>query len=316
MSDTWRARRRRFALGLPTVLGAEPRGFFIPYRYAATLPDAASLPVYDAIESLFQSQRDAFARVLDDLGIYNAAFAAIVAESHANQAPGSQVIGAARFDQDWFPTLDAAIAYRMVRALRPQRIVEIGSGHSTRFMARAIADGGLSTILTAIDPAPRAAIASLAIEHVADTVPPQRDGGDAVARFGVARAIERLGAGDFLFIDSSHILMPGSDVDYLFNRVLPMLPAGAIVHVHDILLPDPYPDAWTWRGYNEQNALVPWLAGGAFRPLFASHFAATRMTGELARSAVAGLPTALGAIPASLWLMRNGARADLSAAVD
>jgi len=302
MSDTWRARRRRFSLGLPTVLGAEPRGFFIPYRYAASLPDAASLPVYDAIESLFQSERGSFAAVLDDLAIYDAAFAAIVAESRASEVPGG-----ARFDQDWFPTLDAAIAYRMVRTLRPQRIVEIGSGHSTRFMARAIADGGLSTVLTAIDPAPRAAIASLAIEHVADTVPPQRDDGDGVARFGVTRAFERLGAGDFLFIDSSHILMPGSDVDYLFNRVLPMLPAGAIVHVHDIMLPDPYPEAWTWRGYNEQNALVPWLVGGAFRALFASHFAATRMTGELARSAVAGLPTALGAIPASLWLMRTGA---------
>jgi predicted O-methyltransferase YrrM len=300
MSDTWRARRRRFTLGLPTVLGAEPRGFFIPYRYAATLPDAASLPVYEAVGALFESERGTFAAVLDDLAIYAEAFAAIAAESDRERAPG-----APRFDQDWFPTLDAAIAYRMVRTLRPLRIVEIGSGHSTRFMARAIADGGLATKLTAIDPAPRAAIASLAIEHVADTVPPQRGDDDAVTRFGVRHAFAQLAAGDVLFIDSSHILMPGNDVDYLFNRVLPALPVGAIIQLHDILLPDPYPASWTWRGYNEQNALVPWLLGGGYRPLFAAHFAATRMADEIARSVVARLPAVPGAIPGSLWLEKT-----------
>jgi predicted O-methyltransferase YrrM len=300
MNDTWRARRRRFTLGLPTVLGAEPRGFFIPYRYAATLPDAASLPVYEAVDALFESERATFAAVLDELAIYAEAFAAIAAESDGNRAPG-----APRFDQDWFPTLDAAIAYRMVRTLRPQRIVEIGSGHSTRFMARAIADGGLATKLTAIDPAPRAAIASLAIEHVADTVPPQRGDDDAFARFGVRHAFEQLTAGDVLFIDSSHILMPGNDVDYLFNRVLPALPVGAIVQVHDILLPDPYPASWTWRGYNEQNALVPWLLGGGYRPLFAAHFVATRMADALARSTIARLPGVPGAIAGSLWLEKT-----------
>ena len=52
----------------------------------------------------------------------------------------------------------------MVRSTRPQRIVEVGSGHSTRFMARAVADGGLDTRITAIDPKPRAAICGLNVE--------------------------------------------------------------------------------------------------------------------------------------------------------
>jgi predicted O-methyltransferase YrrM len=297
MSESWRARRRRLALGLPTVLGAEPRGFFIPYRYAGMLPDASSLPVYKAVDALFESERAAFAAVLDDLAIYEESFRAIVAESAGGHAPG-----APRFDQDWFPTIDAAIAYRMVRALRPQRIVEIGSGPSTRFMARAIVDGGLATKLTAIDPAPRAEIEMLAIEHVGDTVPPMRGEDDAFTRFGVHHSLAQLEAGDFLFVDSSHILMPGNDVDFLFNRVLPTLPAGTIVQIHDIMLPDPYPGSWTWRGYNEQNALVPWLVTGALRPLFASHFATTRMADAIARSVVARLPAVAGAIPGSLWL--------------
>ena len=44
-------------------------------------------------------------------------------------------------EQDWFSGLDAAAAYCLIREHRPARVVEIGSGHSTRFIARAIRDG-------------------------------------------------------------------------------------------------------------------------------------------------------------------------------
>jgi len=76
-------------------------------------------------------------------------------------APELEAIGAdrppqPRWDQDWFPRLDAAAAYAIVRKTQPRRIVEVGSGHSTRFLARAVADGKLETEITAIDPQPRA----------------------------------------------------------------------------------------------------------------------------------------------------------------
>ena len=35
-------------------------------------------------------------------------------------------------------------------------------------------------------------------------------------------------------------LLPGSDVDWLFNHLLPTLPAGLRVHIHDVFLPDDY----------------------------------------------------------------------------
>ncbi len=288
-----RTRWRKLALGLPTVLDVARRGFFIPYRYAETLPDPASLPPYAVAQTLFAGHGAAFVRVLDDLAQHRDAFDAI-----ANDAAE----GAPRFDQDWFPTLDAAVAYRMVRALRPARIVEVGSGHSTRFMARAIADGRLSCILTSIDPAPRAALAGLPVRQIEDTIPPRLDASGAAASGAALQALGSLRDGDILFIDSSHVMMPGSDVDFLLNRALPALPPGTFVHLHDIMLPDPYPLDWQWRGYNEQNAVLPLLIGGAFRPLFASHFVATRMADALGRSAVSDLPQEAGAIPASLWL--------------
>jgi predicted O-methyltransferase YrrM len=271
--------------GLATVLGLAPRGFFIPYRYAGSVPPAGERAPYGAMETLFSHAEADFARRLEGLGDYAGAFRAI------SEAAASSSVPAPRWEQDWFPRLDAAMAYAMVRNSTPRRIIEVGSGHSTRFLARAVADGGADSRIIAIDPAPRAAIAGLGVEIIAATV---QDAGTA--------PFEGLAAGDILFIDSSHILMPGSDVDFLINRVLPGLPGGVLVHIHDIFLPEDYPLPWAWRGYNEQLAVAALLIGGAYRVLFSSRYATTHMAEAVARSAAGGLPLVDGALESSLWL--------------
>ncbi|MCC7048574.1 MAG: class I SAM-dependent methyltransferase [Alphaproteobacteria bacterium] len=274
-------RRRR--LGLATVLGLKPRGFFLPHRHADTV--ATTQPAYDALAAAFDARRAAFATVLDRIDGFAQELRAIGADAPA-PAP--------RWNQDWFPRLDAACAYALVRTRRPRTIVEIGSGHSTRFMARAIADDDLTTRFVAIDPAPRAQLQGLAVEwrrELVQDTPPALFAG--------------LGAGDLLFIDSSHVLMPGTDVDHLLNRVLPMLPAGVLVHLHDIFLPDDYPPAWAWRGYNEQLALPALVLGGGYEPVFASRYAVTRMRERLEHGIVARLPIADGAFESGLWLEKK-----------
>ncbi len=276
------ARRLRF--GLATVLGLAKRGFFIPYRYADALPQAGARPAYGAIEVLFDAHQADFRALIADLGDYAGAFAAI----------GPDNPPAPRWNQDWFPRLDAAVAYALVRRRAPAHIVEVGSGHSTRFLARAVADGGLRTRITAIDPAPRAAIDGLDVEIIRK---PVHQAG--------AAPFAALAAGDLLCIDSSHILMPGSDVDWLFIHLLPSLPAGLHLHIHDVFLPDDYPADWDWRGYNEQLGVASLLLSGGYRPLFASHYAATRLAEALAGSAVARLPLDAGAYESSLWLEKT-----------
>jgi predicted O-methyltransferase YrrM len=274
-------RARRLLFGLATVLGIAERGFFIPYRYAATLPRGPKRIGYPGIEALLARSEDDFRAMLT----------AIDAHDEALRAIGEAPPPAPRWTQDWFPRLDAAAAYALVRALKPRRIVEIGSGHSTRFLARAVADGRLDTRITAIDPAPRAPLAGLDVTFLRATV---QDAGDA--------PFAGLGPGDVLFIDSSHILMPGSDVDWLINRVLPALPAGIYLHMHDVFLPDDYPADWAWRGYNEQLVVAALIHGGGYRPRFASHYVVTRMAGDLEASAVDRLPLPPGAHESSLWL--------------
>ncbi|MDX5360444.1 MAG: class I SAM-dependent methyltransferase [Alphaproteobacteria bacterium] len=275
-------RVRRLAFGLATLAG-RPRGFFIPYRYAAGA-DAPGRDAYPEIGALFEAARPRLAACLAALEAHAEAFARI----------GSAPPPAPRWTQDWFPTLDAAVLYHMVATLCPPRLVEVGSGHSTRFAVAAVTDGALATRVTAIDPAPRADIAALPLTLHRLTVQQVAD-----APFAALRA------GDILSIDSSHILMPGTDVDRLFSRVLPALPAGVTVHIHDIFLPDGYPEDWAWRGYNEQNAVAALLAGGGWDVLWASHYAATRMAAEVAESIVGRLPRAAGARPASLWLRKR-----------
>ena len=58
--------------------------------------------------------------------------------------------------------------------------------------------------------------------------------------------------------------MPGTDVDMLFNHVLPGLKRGVMVHVHDVFLPDDYPPEWEWRGYNEQLGIATLIQGGGY----------------------------------------------------
>jgi hypothetical protein len=214
-------------------------------------------------------------------------------EGYASEldAIGAEPPPAPRWNQDWFPRLDAAAAYALVRSTRPRRIVEVGSGHSTRFMARAVADGKLDTRITAIDPSPRASIASLNVQWI--RMPVQR-----------VAAFPALGEGDILFIDSSHQLKPGSDVDFLMNAVVPLLPAGVRVHFHDIFLPDDYPPAWGWRRYNEQAAVASLIQNDVFKVDFASHATVT-LEPERIRGVLERLPLVPGAIESSLWLTKN-----------
>ena len=208
---------------------------------------------------------------------------------------GAEPPPAPRWNQDWFPRLDAASAYTMVRRYRPKRIVEVGSGHSTRFLARAIADAALGTRILSIDPAPRARLDGLAIELRRLRV---QDAGEA--------PFAALAAGDILFIDSSHVLKPGSDVEYLIERVLPALPSSVFVHFHDIFLPDDYPADWAWRRYSEQPAVASLVVSGGYVPEFASAWLVANRPRRLAQGVLGRLPLIEGARESSFWLRKVG----------
>jgi Methyltransferase domain len=144
----------------------------------------------------------------------------------------------------FFSSLDAVALYGMLVEFRPRRVIEVGSGDSTKFARRAIRDHGLPTHLTSIDPQPRASI-----DHLCDCVirQPLEDVDPSF--------FEELQPGDFLFIDSSHRTFTNSDVTILFMSLLPSLRERVLVHLHDIFWPFDYPPEWNDRYYSEQYLL-------------------------------------------------------------
>lgn len=271
-------------MGLTTLLRPNsPMGFFIPHRFAAQTQSRLARLTYDHVSNLLAENENAFLQLMKDAAAFQSAFEDI----------GSLPPPAPRWDQDWFSGVDAIAAYTLVRTRKPARIIEVGAGHSTRFLAKAIADAGCGTQLTVIDPEPRTRIEGLPVCHKKCLVT------DLSADLWA-----EMEPNDFLSVDSSHILMPGTDVDFILNDVIPALPPGVIVHFHDIFLPDPYPPDWRWRGYNEQSAVATLLTSRSFVAIFASHFVSTRLRREFEEWRLYGFIGESGAPPSSLWLQK------------
>jgi hypothetical protein len=153
------------------------------------------------------------------------------------------------FPNPYFGPMDATALAGMIAALRPHRLIEIGSGISTRIARHTIDSHGLATRLLAIDPAPRAAVAA-----IAESLPSSLLDADPAI-------FDELQADDILFFDGSHLSFSGTDCSHLFLEILPRLASGVYVHVHDIFLPNDYPERLRNRFYNEQQLLAAFLAG-------------------------------------------------------
>lgn len=146
------------------------------------------------------------------------------------------------------PGLDIIMIYTLIAEYKPKRYVEIGSGTSTKVVYKAKNENNLSTQIISIDPNPRLEIDKLCTEVHRKYVH------EININF-----FKQLSAGDILFLDGSHMLLPNSDVQYFFMEILPVLQKGIVIHIHDIYLPYDYPQFMCNRYYNEQYILASTL---------------------------------------------------------
>jgi hypothetical protein len=155
---------------------------------------------------------------------------------------------------------DAELLYAIIRHFRPRRILELGSGYSTFVSAAAAlqnAREGSPADLTAVDPAPRAEL-SAGIEGLARVE--LRDSRELSFEW-----FDELGPNDILFIDSSHAVKLGGELQWLVLDVLPRLRQNVLVHFHDVFLPYEYPRPLfeLWPYFNEQYLLHAFLIGNS-----------------------------------------------------
>jgi hypothetical protein len=172
-----------------------------------------------------------------------------------------------------FSCIDGSILYCMIRYFKPNRIIEIGSGYSTLLSAQAILknrenDEKYECELTAIEPYP-SDILRKGFPGLSKLLT------DKVQKIPLSQ-FDQLEENDILFIDSSHVLSIGSDVQYEFLEILPRLKKGVIVHVHDIFFPLEYPKEWVLkeqRFWSEQYLLQAFLMfNDSFQVLYAGAY--------------------------------------------
>lgn len=151
----------------------------------------------------------------------------------------------------YYESIDADVLYAMLRRHRPRRLVELGSGFSTLVIdtaARANAADGHPLSRRTFDPYAPAELEE--VEPLSATEVP-------------LEVFDDLAAGDVLFVDTTHTVKLGSDVNRIVLEVLPRLQPGVLVHFHDVFLPWEVPRTWVTelrRVWSEQYLLQAFLA--------------------------------------------------------
>jgi hypothetical protein len=170
-----------------------------------------------------------------------------------------------------YMAIDAHVYYAMIRHHKPTRIIEIGAGNSTLLGGAACLENqretGHAVDYTAIDPYPQS-ILERRVPGLTRLITSR------VQDMGMER-FTSLEAGDILFIDSSHVLRSGNDVEYEYLEILPRLAPGVLVHIHDISLPRRYPKVYFENQlyWNEQYLLQAFLSfNSRFKVLWAGNY--------------------------------------------
>jgi predicted O-methyltransferase YrrM len=204
------------------------------------------------------------------------------------------------YENDYFSYGDAIVLYGMLRRLRPGRVIEVGSGFSSAVMLDTDDDClDRRTRFTFIDPYPQRLLGLLGKED---------QGRCEVVRQPVQEVdpgrFEALEEGDVLFIDSSHVVKIGSDVNHLLTRVLPSLRPGVLVHFHDVFWPFEYPKDWVLdgRAWNEAYFLRAFLQ---YNPVFQIEYFNSFMAVRHAAVLREKMPLCTRNPGGSLWIRRT-----------
>ena len=170
-------------------------------------------------------------------------------------------------DNGSFESGDAECWYQIIRANKPKRIIEIGSGNSTLMAIKAIKKNQSEQLNytcehICIEPYEMPWLEQMDITIIREKVE-EMD----------LSFFSQLKENDILFIDSSHIIRPQGDVLFEYLELLPSLNKGVIVHIHDIFSPRNYPKSWLQddvKFWNEQYLVEAFLSNNDSWEIIAS----------------------------------------------
>lgn len=168
-------------------------------------------------------------------------------------------------DNDMFYAPEAHILSHMIMYHSTKQVIEVGSGFSSAVMLD-IQERIENSIqkLTFIEPYPERLKALLKEKDNIQLYEQTLQKVDL-------NIFRELAANDILFIDSSHVVKTGNDVNVILFQILPLLNKGVIIHFHDIPFPFEYSKKWVYQGrnWNEAYMIRSFLQyNNAFRILF------------------------------------------------
>jgi predicted O-methyltransferase YrrM len=205
------------------------------------------------------------------------------------------------YDQSVFCYADAIFLYSFLRHTKPRRIIEVGSGFSSALILDTVERFFLQQPeMTFIEPYPQRVRKLLKSQDKAATRIIERKVQEVpIDTFSALRA------GDLLFIDSTHVIKCGSDVQFLMFEVLPRLSTGVFVHFHDVFYPFEYPAEWLLKGiyWNEDYFLRAFLSyNSEWEIVFFNTYVATIFKDFLLEK----MPLCLKNTGGSLYIRRTG----------
>jgi hypothetical protein len=118
---------------------------------------------------------------------------------------------------------------------------------------------------------------------------------------------DELESGDVLFVDTTHVVKLGSDVNHIVLQILPRLKPGVIVHVHDIFIPYEYPRQWPEKFglfWNEQYLVHAFLA---MNPGYEILFSVSALHRDRTDALRAMVPSAIPGGGSGFWIRRTQA---------
>lgn len=156
------------------------------------------------------------------------------------------------FNNNNYSYSDSIFYHSMLLHFKPKRVIEIGSGYSSCALLdtnEVHFDNAIEC--TFIEPYPELLQSLIRKDDKIKLVEKKIQEVDL-------SYFSELEANDVLFIDSSHVLKAGSDLNHILFKILPVLKQGVIIHFHDIFYPFKYPSNWIndhKRAWNEIYAL-------------------------------------------------------------
>jgi len=156
------------------------------------------------------------------------------------------------FENTFYSYTDAIILYSFIRHYKPKKIIEMGSGFTSALMLdvnELFFENEIA--LKFIEPYPNRLLSLMKDGDNDDDKLIEINAQDLDLE--IFKSLEK---GDILFVDSTHVVKTGSDVNYILFSILPILKKGVLIHFHDIFFPFEYPKKWVYGGHNWNETYI------------------------------------------------------------